>query len=555
MPAKERIVTLTILLIKEDLTESDCIDESIDSEIREMDVSLGERHVGTLYVKQSPTQPPKWAAFFSGALAPSEKPLRSTSVAAVYLTRASGRLFAITFGHGRHLLRTGIVEGRFGMRATLNSVDPLFIRSVDASTLEAHPFYARRQAARESPLGEFGLDLDRDILRAITGRPVDPALGTQMTGADQLSVRVSASLAKLPKQLSAYLKKSAEGHYKTRFPWVDHIAEVRDPREHQKLNSLLVDCLAQESPNIWGSIPELVDWSNFDLFRYGSPSAGIEYDDITLEKMRESLEGTPLSLELLRQKRVYCISSTDSVPIGKWNYLQCLTAEIDHDGALFLLNGGMWYRINSDFAEQVKDYCRQISEPTIVLPNWGDENEGAYNRRVVGVSSENFQLLDCKLVRHPGMPTPIEFCDLISDQKHLVHIKRYSQSSVLSHLFAQGFVAANGLLVDEKLREKVNELLPDSHKLPTRSGRIDASEYEIVFGIGQSRTGPLNLPFFSQVTLRSIHRTLTQSFGFRVGVTKIHISKLTDVGSRQVRRHGTPRRPIAGEGRRPALRS
>lgn len=40
MPAMERVVTLTIFLIREDLTEADCIDEYVDSEVREMVATL-----------------------------------------------------------------------------------------------------------------------------------------------------------------------------------------------------------------------------------------------------------------------------------------------------------------------------------------------------------------------------------------------------------------------------------------------------------------------------------------------------------------------------------
>jgi len=36
----EQVVALTIFLIPEDLTEADCIDESVDSEVREMVVTL-----------------------------------------------------------------------------------------------------------------------------------------------------------------------------------------------------------------------------------------------------------------------------------------------------------------------------------------------------------------------------------------------------------------------------------------------------------------------------------------------------------------------------------
>lgn len=119
-------------------------------------------------------------------------------MSAAYITRVGGRLFAIAFGQGRHLLKEGSYEERFGLRVTLNSVDPKSLRAVDVSTLDANPFHGTRQASREAALGEFGINLDQDILRAVTGRPVDESLGRRMAGVDSLAVRVRVDLGTLP---------------------------------------------------------------------------------------------------------------------------------------------------------------------------------------------------------------------------------------------------------------------------------------------------------------------------------------------------------------------
>jgi uncharacterized protein (TIGR04141 family) len=42
--------------------------------------------------------------------------------AAAFVTRTSGRFFVIVFGQGRHLIKSGACEDRFGLRVTLNSV-------------------------------------------------------------------------------------------------------------------------------------------------------------------------------------------------------------------------------------------------------------------------------------------------------------------------------------------------------------------------------------------------------------------------------------------------
>jgi uncharacterized protein (TIGR04141 family) len=528
------MVTLTVFLMKEGMNESDCIEPELLSSLRSLAVSLRGRSLGTLYIRQTPTHPPQWAEFFGESAARS---LFSSSVSAVYVTKAAQRIFALTFGYGRHLIRPGSYEGRFGLRATLNSVDSELIRAVDASTLEANPFYAKTQAAREAPLGDFGLDLDRDILRAITGRPTDPGLGVQMTGADALSVRVEATLEGLTKYLARYLEKSQQTHYRERFPWVDHVAEVRDPNEANKLNELLVEAIVEGGDAVvWAAIPEAIDWTGFDGFRFRSPTSGEVHDDVNLDRMLESLQGEPPSLEVLRKRRVYCAVQGESQPSKSWTYLECLIAEVPYGGMIYMLNAGTWHRVDTNFAEQVKSEVDQIPRSAIQLPDWGDESEATYNSRVSRDSQGRIELLDRKLIRHTGMASPIEFCDLLSIDRHVIHVKKYSQSSVLSHLFAQGLVSANCFLSDALFRERVNYHLGAGHKLPVVTARIDASEYEIVFAIGHSRASTFKLPFFSQVTLRSVYRTLTQSYGLRTGLVLIPISKLTAIAPSKIRR-------------------
>jgi uncharacterized protein (TIGR04141 family) len=198
-------------------------------------------------------------------------------------------------------------------------------------------------------------------------------------------------------------------------------------------------------------------------------------------------------------------------------------------GATYLLNANTWYRVSRDFMEEVDQDLRTISTSDIVLPDWGDEHEDAYNSRVANQSSGRIALMDRVMISHPGMASPIEFCDLYSRDHRLVHVKRYGQSSILSHLFMQGLVSADCLLSDARFRRAVNERLPPSHVILDPDVRPQPATFEVAFAIGSSETGPLKLPFFSRVTLRNVSRTLTQSYGYRVTLTKIRVNKLASV--------------------------
>lgn len=522
--------TLTILLVKEKIAEGDILDPEAAAQCLPTPISLGTRQVGTLFTKQTPTSSPAWLKFF--AESSSEMPsLRRASVAAAFVTRAGGRFFVIVFGQGRHLIKPGACEERFGLRVTLNCVDPKSLRAVDVSTLDANPFHGTRQASREATLGEFGINLDQDILRAVTGRPTDEQLGRRMTGIDSLSVRVRVNLSTLTSLLKRYLRKSEDEGYRANFRWVDHVAEVRDGELEGRLSAALVDLINANRSAVWAAIPERIEWANFDSFRFGGKRDAASADDITLDRMIDYFDGGVVSMASLQSTCVYCYAEDNPHPLYRWTFLKCLTADLDFEGGKFLLNAGRWYRVSKEFVEEIDQEIASLLEASSIstMPIWGDEHEDAYNVRVASGSDGRLALMDKVMVQHDGMPSPIEFCDLFSIDRQLIHVKRYGQSSVLSHLFMQGLVSAESLLSDARFRNAVNEKLPATHHLPDPNARPLPSQYEVMFAIGSTELGSLKLPFFSRVTLRNVARTLTQSFGYAASVSKIQISKLAPI--------------------------
>lgn len=522
--------TLTIFLVKERVDEAEILDPEAVAGTAETPISLGTRQLGTLFTKQTPTTPPSWLKFFADVSSQLPR-LRRSSVAAAFVTRAGGRFFVVVFGQGRHLIRSGACEERFGLRVTLNSVDPNSLRAVDVSTLEANPFHGTRQASREATLGEFGINLDQDILRAVTGRPSDEQLGRRMTGIDSLSVRVRVNLSTLTSLLKRYLRKSEDDGYRKNFRWVDHVAEVRDDDLEGRLATAVIDLINSNRRSVWAAIPERIDWANFDSFRFGSKRDAASSDDITLDRMIGYFDGEPVSHNTLLNTCVYCYAEDNPHPLHRWSFFKCLTADLDFEGEKYLLNAGKWYRVSREFVQEVDEELASLLEvtSTSAMPIWGDEHEAAYNVRVSRDSNGQLALMDQVMIQHAGMPSPIEFCDLFSDDRRLIHVKRYGQSSVLSHLFMQGLVSAESLLSDARFRNAVNEKLPRTHQLADPNARPLPSRYEVVFAIGSTEVGVLKLPFFSRVTLRNVARTLMQSFGYAVAISKIRIDKLAPI--------------------------
>jgi len=107
----------------------------------------------------------------------------------------------------------------------------------------------------------------------------------------------------------------------------------------------------------------------------------------------------------------------------------------------------------------------------------------------------------------------VEFCDIFTKSKIMIHVKRYGGSGVLSHLFSQGVTSASLLLWDEGFRKALNRGLPVTHRFGNPA-----------YAIASQSEGELVLPFFSRVTLRNAYRQLS-NYGFKVTCSKIEMTQ------------------------------
>ena len=128
-----------------------------------------------LYYKNNQPVSPKWVnSFLKGEYVGLES-LQGKSVSAVILYQIDvgenvHRIFAVCFGFGRSLLESNVVEKRFGLLATLNRVDADKLRSIDINSMEAVPLNNRIQSSALAEIRNFNIDVDRDMLKSVTGK-------------------------------------------------------------------------------------------------------------------------------------------------------------------------------------------------------------------------------------------------------------------------------------------------------------------------------------------------------------------------------------------------
>jgi len=530
MEKKPPQITLNIFLIKKDVDDIDAFLPNRAS-LDQYALTDGKTPVRELYVQRPHAKPPSWGNFFADYLDPKELG-KTSSTAAVLVVQVDRRWFAITFGQGRFLLEPESWEEGFGLRVTLNSVAQDSIKSIDKLTFDALSTHSKIQSSQEAAPQDFGLDIEQDLVRAVTGSPDDSTLGHRLSGKDALRTCVSIALDQLPDLLKRYQTQFRSKAYQKSFPWVDHIAEVSRASQKEELDQLVVDQIkARNLERCWMAVPEIVDWASIDGFRFGFSKKNPKHHDIHLDRFLEEVrDPASITIENLRQRYVYCIGDDDR-QIDQWPVYKCIYCELDVKNASYLLSGGKWYRVTRDFVADVNGSFAKIPRYQVAFPEYDDESEGAYNERVANEDSGRIALMDKKLVSFGG--GKFEFCDLYTRDKDIVHVKRYGGSSVFSHFFAQGTNSGELFQTQAEFRALVNDHLPARHKFADAAKRPDAAEYQVVFAVVSDADGPdLTIPFFSRLNLRSAVRRL-DGYGYRVAITKIPVS----VGRSRLKRY------------------
>lgn len=481
--------------------------------------------IGDLYTQESHPHAPKWTAFFGALLPPSRNLINSSASGVLFVDRDS-RLFAVTFGYGKSLLQPGAWEEGFGLRVTLNSIDAAKLKSIDHKAFEAVTRHTRTQTSREGSTSDFGLDVERDLVRAVTGQPRDASLGKRLTGMDALVFTAKLELAGLPNLLGLYLARHSAQDYKLNFGWIDNIGEIRDPSLVSTLDKRLVARVrAGTFDRLWLSIPEIVDWSRIGGFKYQLDEKKL-LPDLHVKDFVESVKDpATITEEVLRKRRAFVMDADGEKTVDEWPIYGCIYCEEDYGNETYLLTGGKWYRVERNFVADVNNTVSKLVSTVPALPAYGskDVDEEAYNARITGLSSGNLALLDRRMAPHGGGHSKFEFCDLYSSTKEIIHVKRYGGSSApLSHLFSQGLNSAQLWLGDAAFRKKVNSFLPRSHKLQDSQKKPDPAEFRIVFAVVSRSAKAIDqsLPFFSRMALRNAARQLDM-LGFPVALVKI----------------------------------
>lgn len=529
---------LTIYLLDEDVVEpSDVLKPDKTPSAVELDPESGLD--GAFFYASRPARPPTWVSFVTPLLATPLQNVLASSASGLLILRSSSRFFAITFGYGRGLLDLSRIEHRFGLRVALNRIDPSAIRSLDTKTFEDMVVSKNTHVSKSSELPTFGVDVSRDILRAVTGEPRDTSLAKRLSGSDAVVLNVAVTPDGLPGLCDELLVAYREDTYQQNFAWIDHLGLVDDPAVRGSLDELLVEQLrVGDTSSTHMATPEAISWEDIHAFKIAG-TRSLEYDDLDLDEYLLALGAATrdLTIEKLKSRYVSVRFSRSNDFDRRWNLYHCLISEQRLDSGFYVLIEGRWFSVSDSLVSEVDAFAAGVAPGSLVLPEaLPGEAEPDYNKRVAEADESAFLLLDAQIRRPGGAASGIELCDVLASNGELVHVKRKSRSSTLSHLFAQGIVSATTFLQDGSFRDEIRAAIERTASeqskelwlslIPSSGERVDRAKYSVSYVVitTSSRLGNDWLPFFSKLNLMQTARQLS-NLGFALHLNRVSVSQ------------------------------
>ena len=516
--------SFSIYLLKQGYDASNALKDD-----HQLDGAIAADHLpegASLFVLDSHPREPWWKGYFGV-----QKDLNQVTKGALIFLELAERCFALSFGHVYHNLKDESYEYDFGLRVTLNSVDPIKLKSTDI----LEPGAARRQRTQipiESDLTFFDFDRDSAILKSLTGKVKDEHedLFKHATGSSNL--RISSALS--PENLIGLCEKLLELYesnaYRDTFPDIQNITPVRDPQTIEELNLRLLEALRAKSDDLYLAIPAIINYADNVCIVFSGEGQSLIYDDVFLGRYYEYLEVHGIDLNAIGiaelKKHRLVLTDENGAPRESYPLLKCLIYDTSLGVAeeAYHLNEGDWYKVDESYVARLRTFLDSRYND-LDLPDFSHANEGAYNE---GVAKNNPAYL-CfdKTNIAPPRQTMVEPCDLYSVKEGnsvFHHIKISTLSAELSHLFNQGANAIQLLKLEPQSVEKLNALIDgkasdaakDGFKAPVNDGK-----FHVIFGIISHKDKAAksdNLPLFSRISLMRVMRDLqTMSVKARYG--------------------------------------
>lgn len=503
--------SFSIYLLKEEFNPSNTLKEGHGLQILSSDeADLPENAV--MYILNNQSKSPWWKDYWGV----SANLTQSNKGALVFLEIKESRWVALTFGATYHKIKDEAFVHDFGIRTTLNALDPKKIKSTDILSPE-NAKRQRIQSPTASGLNFFDFRTYEIILKKMTGSVQSQyeTLFRNITGGSSLKVSSnlqSSDITSLCNKLfDIYLKED----YKTNFPEIQNIIPVTDPDLLIALNEKLIEAFNQkpETMDLVLSIPEIFDYETDYYIKYsGLGISNLEFTDVFIKGYREYLEEKSFtSIDTIDQFKSHKLKILDANGdvYKEYQIFKSLLFDCEYEDNIYHLSDGEWYLINKDFVTKLSNELDPLFvDEHDLLHECKKKREDHYNNSVQDAFPQVI-CLDKKNISPHGQ-TQIEPCDLIyknGEYLEFAHVKISTRSLSLSHLFNQGINSAEILRVNEESRSILKTL---TESQPEMSELIDNLAFKVTYGIITKKKGlkTKGLPIFSRISLMRIVNSL-----------------------------------------------
>lgn len=521
MSAKKKIQHLTLFLLKPGVKKFEDAVKSVEAG-NPMPLA-NHSFKGSLYLPVPTVNSPGWLPFVQSGF-PGQNVDGNRMASALVLLKAEKRIFALTFGHARHLLKPDSFERDFGLRVVVNRVSKDNIRGISLRTFKETSVKRQEEVAKGTALRTFGIDIQQDLLRGVTGVPEDASLASRISGADSLAIDVAMEFGDLADKCKELLAAYNGTDYAKRgFDWIDNLKIVRSPAVVDQLDKLLVAALNAKDQTIQMLCPDAFSRGAIRGFlHHGEKLDADKHAELEIAEWQTAIgrELKNLTVEKLRERSIAAFDG-DGTKLANIPDRDCFVFETDVKGTKYVLSNGEWFEVATNFNAEITKYLDAISKKPVTLPHfakaWKDEDQ------YVAEAAKSADLMSMHKKTCVIGGTPIEPCDLLHRSGALVHVKLWSQSATFSHLLAQGAISAESLLRYSKLRDHVVKSATKHQGEIKRLFPTDAfvtSKLDVVLALVREISKPL--PFFSRLNLMREGQRI-ERLGYRVNYHRIEV--------------------------------
>ena len=457
--------SLTLYRLLFDWELGDYVDEELgDPRITDVDGA----NVAYWRQASAPEGSPEWAAIVRGAF-PGERfgpqpPKDSALLVVRVVVDGDAATWAMAFGTAaRYWLVKAAIDREAHIHASVAALrDPQTGTLERLTGISAHEIgqYLQR-ISREIPTGgaiaDFEYDYGAQVLRGAKGRPARDGAGKTVSGGESLRVSAIDTFGMALEAIRTYeaLVRAERVAHGDRLPGPRPVS----PDERPTLLNGLATLLLERNPDADIAIvlpDEMVD-EPLVLSPIGTSDAATNHRDNGIEQptindllglLEAGNETDRFSGEYLRSARLKALNDPKAVPL-----LKTLAGRFVFDGDACLIDEAQIYHVPAGWLEALDarvDSCPTIAD-FIAYDVERHEDEAAYNRALAR-ALRNAIVLDQRLVRGDAFSSGIEIADVARVYSHggvdrvdLIHIKRGTKASKLSHLFTQVRTAMHAL--------------------------------------------------------------------------------------------------------------